>query len=517
MTRTKNTFKNTLASIGGFLIVFLFGVAIRRLFLQNIDIEYLGYESLFANIFAVLGTLDMGAGSILLYRLYKAIAVNDENEIRTLIAMFARLYRIVAGVVLLLGLTLIPLLHLLIRDAVSDWNYVYLIYLVQLFSTVGILYLSYHRLLLEATQRLSDAVAIETGVRVFSQVLKVLIILYTKNYLLYLSVGVMYNLFAAIFITIRSRRKYPVLFSGTYVKGSFRKTAFHHELKYTSIIRLSQTIFYLMDTILISSVLGLKTVALYGNYTMIGMNTLYGFNTILRPVRASAGNYANTESRADSYQMFKVIDLISFFVASFVLTSLFVLFQPTISILYGEQYLLPLSFLAFYALYCYINLKDNAIRMFRETVSNYRSEVGWAVSGALANIVLSIIGIHFWGIAGVLIGTFISELILETGYYIITYRHRFQHSVWSGFGRTYSFMLLACAEAALTYFATRWIPYSFGGIAARCVFCVVIPIGLNALLFFKTNTFRIACNYLGRMKSFVKGPSAPVGGGQNDV
>ena len=139
MKRTTNALRNTLISFGSFILIFLFGVGIRRLFLDNLSIEYLGYEGLFSNIFAVLSTLDLGAGSILLYRLYRAIAENSEGEIRKLLAMYARLYRLVAGVVLLLGLAVIPLLSLLIRDEISDWNFVYLIYIMQLVTTVGVL------------------------------------------------------------------------------------------------------------------------------------------------------------------------------------------------------------------------------------------------------------------------------------------------------------------------------------------------------------------------------------------
>ncbi|NCC69767.1 MAG: hypothetical protein EOM14_16545, partial [Clostridia bacterium] len=122
MKRTTNALRNTLISFGSFVLIFLFGIGIRRLFLDNLSIEYLGYEGLFSNIFAVLSTLDLGAGSILLYRLYRAIAGNNEAEIRKLLAMYARLYRLVAGIVLLLGLAMIPLLPFLIRDQISDWN-----------------------------------------------------------------------------------------------------------------------------------------------------------------------------------------------------------------------------------------------------------------------------------------------------------------------------------------------------------------------------------------------------------
>ena len=509
MKRTTNALRNTLISFGSFILIFLFGVGIRRLFLDNLSIEYLGYEGLFSNIFAVLSTLDLGAGSILLYRLYRAIAENSEGEIRKLLAMYARLYRLVAGVVLLLGLAVIPLLPLLIRDEISDWNFVYLIYIMQLVTTVGVLYLSYYRLLLEAHQRVSDAVIVETSIRIASQILKVVVILYTKNYLIYLSVGLLYNLVSALLISFRCRREFASLLGGPFDKQYFKEGLFRSELKNSSVIRLSQTVFYLMDTLLVSSLIGLRAVALYGNYTMIGGQVLMGFNALLQPVRASAGNYANTETKEDSYRMFRIVDLIAFFLASFVLTSLFTLFQPTISVIYGAQYLLPLSFLAFYSLYCYIIIKDNAIRMFRETVGEFKQEKMWSVTGAGVNIILSIIGVKLFGITGILMGTFLSELVLEAGSYFIAYRHRFQLPVRVGLGRTYVFLLLAAAEAGLTYLATSWIPVSFGGLALRCVFCLVVPNGLNALLFRKTEAFARMLGYVKKMLFILKNRGNP--------
>lgn len=504
MKRTRNTLRNTLISFGSFVIIFLFGIGIRRLFLDNLSIEYLGYEGLFTNIFAVLSTLDLGAGSILLYRLYQAIAIDNEYEIRKLLAMYSHLYRLVASVVFLLGLAAMPLLPLLIRDDVSNWNFVYLIYIMQLITTVGVMYLSYYRLLMEAYQRVSDALIVETCIRVSTQVLKIAVIVWMKNYLIYLSVGLLYNLISAILIAIRCRLKYASLLGGSFDAQYFKDGIFRSELKNSSVIRLSQTVFYLMDTLLVSSLLGLKTVALYSNYTLIGGQVLLGFNAILQPVRASAANYANTESREDSFRIFRIVDLIAFFLASFVLTSLFTLSQPTIACVYGSQYLLPLSFLAFYSLYCYIIIKDNAIRMFRETVGEFKLEKMWAVSGAVVNILLSIIAVKLLGITGVLLGTFLSELVLEAGTYFIAYRYRFQLPVRHGFSRTYQFLLLATAEAGLTYLATSWIPVSFAGLLLRCVFCLVIPNGLNALLFHKTEAFAWVLGYIKKMMFILK-------------
>jgi O-antigen/teichoic acid export membrane protein len=503
MTRTKNTFRNTAVSVGGYLLIFLFGIAIRKLFLENIDFENLGYEGLFSTIFFVLNTLDLGAGSVLLYRLYRDLSGDKEASARRTIQIFARLYRWVALIILLAGIGAMPFLRYLIRDSVSDWGYVYTIYLIQLLGSVGIVYLTYYRLLLQASQRLSDAVTIETIVRIAFQVSKAFIIVYTKDYILYTIAAVMCNLLSAILVARRSRARFPALFAREDVTGWYRDKRFRSELLSASVLRFTQTAYYLTDTILVSAVLGIRAVALYGNYTMIGASILVGFKSILHPVSGSAGNYANTEDPVACYRMFRMIDLIGFSIASFVFASLCTLFQPVVSFLYGTQYLLPFSFVVVYGLYCYLFLKDNSIRVFRETLGKYADQRNWALSAACANIVFSLLGIRLWGITGVLTGTVLSALLTQIGDYTVACRYRFFQPLHRNLLRSYGFLLLAFAEMALTVLLSWNLPVSIGGIALRCLLCLIIPNAINLILFRKTDAFQQMLSYWEKMVRFV--------------
>jgi hypothetical protein len=189
MTRTRNAFRNTAVSIGGYVLIFLFGVAIRRLFLDNLNFENLGYDGLFTSMMMVLNTLDFGAGALLLYRLYRERSAGSDLQARRILHVFARLYRYIALLIFAVGLAVMPFLRYLIREQIADWGYVYTIYLIQLLGNVGIVYLTYNRLLLQASQRMSDAVTIETVVRIAFQLIKAVVILTTRNFILYTPVS----------------------------------------------------------------------------------------------------------------------------------------------------------------------------------------------------------------------------------------------------------------------------------------------------------------------------------------
>ena len=503
MKRTRNAFRNTAVSLGGYVLIFLFGIAVRRLFLDNLNFDNLGYESLFNMILQTINTLDFGAGSVLLYRLYREISSGSESQARRVLAVFSRLYRWISLLILLAGLAIMPFLRFLIREQVSDWGYVYTIYLILLLGNVGLVYLTFYRLSLQASQRVSDAVTIETVFRISFQIIKGVIILKTHNFILYTLASVACNLLAAVFVAVRSKARHPELFLREDVSGWYRDKHLKTEILGASVLRFTQTASFLTDAVLISAVLGIRTVALYTNYTLIGSSVLAGFVSALNPVSGSAGNYANTEQPEACYSMFRMIDLISFLLASFVFTSLCVLFQPVISLLFGVQFLLPYSFVVVYGLSIYLILKDNSIKIFRDTVGKYSEQRKWALSAAAVNIAVSLAGIALWGITGVLIGTVASALISEIGDYTIACRHRFFQPLGKNLLRSYSLLALAAAEMTATVLLCKLLPYSTGGVALRCLICLVLPNGINLLLFRKTSAFAQVMAYLKKIFNLV--------------
>lgn len=509
MTRTKNAFRNTAVSIGGYVLIFLFGVAIRRLFLDNLDFQNLGYEGLFNSIMLVINTLDFGVGSVLLYKLYRELSSGSEAQARRILLVFSRLYRYIAHLIFLVGLAVMPFLRYLIREEIADWGYVYTIYLIQLLGNVGIVYLTYYRLVLQANQRVSDAVSIETVVRIAFQLIKAVVILTTRNFILYTMAAVVCNLLSAILVAVRSKARYPALFLREDISGWYRDKQFRQELLSASVLRLASTASLLTDSVLISITLGIRSVALYGNYTMIGNSILAGFIAALNPVSGSAGNFANTEQPEACYGMFRMIDLISFVIASFVFSSLCALFQPAISLLFGVQYLLPYSFVVAYALYCYFSLKDIPIQIFRNTVGQYADQRNWAISAAVVNIVVSLVGVSLFGITGILAGTVASALLSQAGDYTIACRHRFFQPISKNLLRSYLLLLLAVVEMVVTVLICRALPVSFGGIALRCLVCLVVPNSINLLLFRKTDAFARMLVYINKVLNIVRGRGEP--------
>ena len=151
MGNTEKTLKNSAISVAAQVATLLLQFINRRIFIIFLDIEYLGYQTLFSNVFSLLSVAELGIGNIIAFHLYKEVVSNNQEEIGKLMYLYKWLYRMVALVVLAAGLGSSCLLPYFITDATAGWDYLYLIYFLQLTSIIAGYFLSYRRTIYIAT------------------------------------------------------------------------------------------------------------------------------------------------------------------------------------------------------------------------------------------------------------------------------------------------------------------------------------------------------------------------------
>ena len=82
--RTKNSIKNTTISFITNLLTIVIGLIAQAIFIKILGSEYLGINGLFSNIISMLGIVELGVGSAIIYHLYKPIAEEDIKKVKAL-------------------------------------------------------------------------------------------------------------------------------------------------------------------------------------------------------------------------------------------------------------------------------------------------------------------------------------------------------------------------------------------------------------------------------------------------
>lgn len=130
--RTRNSIKNSLIGILGQLFNIGINFISRTLFIQILGANYLGINGLFTNVLSMLSLAELGIGSAITYHMYKPLANDDREKIKSLMYLYAKSYKIIGLIVGIIGISILPFLDLIINDApnVDNLSIIYVLFLL---------------------------------------------------------------------------------------------------------------------------------------------------------------------------------------------------------------------------------------------------------------------------------------------------------------------------------------------------------------------------------------------------
>ena len=138
MGRIENASKNIRYGYLGVLLTLLLQFVSRTIFIHTIGVTFLGVSGLYTNVLSVLSFAELGIGTAMNFSLYKPVAENDKDKIKSLMQLYKYAYRWIALVVTVFGLGVIPFLNFIIKEpgAITP-NELIIYYVIFLFNTVS--------------------------------------------------------------------------------------------------------------------------------------------------------------------------------------------------------------------------------------------------------------------------------------------------------------------------------------------------------------------------------------------
>ena len=498
MTSTK-ALKNSVISVISQILTLLLQFINRRIFVMFLDIEYLGYQSVFGNIFSILSVAELGIGGIISFHLYREIVTDNKREIGKLMYLYKWVYRIIAAVILVLGLGACVFVPYIVKDATKDVGYLYIVYFLQLTSIIAGYFLSYRRTIYAADQKEYVTVEIDLFANLFVQVIQLALLAIFKNYLLYLAIQLSTTLIANFIILLKSNRDYPYLKEKyTVTKEDIAGRNMIPDVKNFIVHKISYAVYGGTDNIVISSICGVRDVALYGNYFILQqgvMNVL--FYRLLNPVQAAIGNIVYADRKKNElWKQFEMLDVFSFFFASYISAGFLIFFQPTIRIWMGSSdYLLPFSFVAVYALTIYLGAVWEIVYKYRSVFGEYSQDRNCMLLSAILNIAVSVPLAFVMGVTGVQIGTLVAFIPIAYGRIRFVIGGFFGQSVKRYLLKHAGLFAIVIAEGAAIVLMTYNMPITLPWLALRALIWATVPLAVNLLVYFRNPHFKDMCGY----------------------
>lgn len=388
----------------------------RSFIIYLLGAEYLGLNSLFTSILQMLNLAELGFSSAVVFSMYKPIAVGDDETVCALLNVYKKVYRVVGIVILIIGGCLLPFLPRFVKGEIPGEINIYVLYLIYLANTViSYLLFAYKRSVVEANQRNDIVTNINTGIILLQNVIQLFLLVICRDYYIYLIVMPICTIINNLIVAYITNKHYP-----QYVcKGNISKELLNElKLKISGLMisKLCGTTRNSLDSIIISSFVGLIPVAIYGNYYYIMSGIHAVLSVITTSITASVGNSIATETPEKNYKdMMKFMFLYSW-IAGICVNCLLNLYQPFMKIWMGEEMLFPIYVVFALCVYFY-SLTMGDIRSIYMTGAGLWWEGRYrSIMETVMNLVLNLILGKLFGVMGVVIATIISLLLINFGY-----------------------------------------------------------------------------------------------------
>ncbi len=464
-TRTVKSMRNIRFSLGLMLVTTVLSFITRTVLIRAVGIELVGLNGLFTEVIAALSLAELGIGSSIAYSLYKPLAEGDDERVAQLMGLYRSAYRVIAGVTFLIGMLLVPFVHLMVRKVdipVSYIRIVYVLFVVQLSSS----YLfSYKTALLNVDQKNYIYSFVQGVVKIAGTLLQLILVALTKNYLFYAAGLIFISLATNVICAVIADRSYPFLKMKTDPLPKEERKRIFSNMRDIFIKSVSGKITSSTDNILISTLISTALVGYYTNYNLV-LNLVRTFAALVYGgVVNSVGNMMATESDDRCENVFKKLSYFFYLAAAVSSACVFTCMEPFIRVWLGEKFLLPTGVLFVLALVLYLEVASKPLWLTMEVSGLFARDKYAAIIGSAVNLVVSIVlGLKI-GMAGIFIGTCLTYAIQLAMKAFFLYRLRWKRSP----ARYYlTFLLRTAVFAALMLtarFVTDRLP-DFGSLAA---------------------------------------------------
>jgi len=412
--RTKNSIKNSIVAIISNVLIILLGFVIQTVFVKTLGEEYLGINGLFNNIISMLAIVELGIGPAIVSNLYKPLAENDYEKIKSLMAYYKKSYILIGILVIIIGLLIMPFLNFFVNTTLTFNNFggLYFIFFLFVLDAAFSYFYSYKRSIIQADQKNRIINIIHLICYTIMIIFQIAILLLTKNFILFLIIKISCRLIENIILNIIANRTYKYLKENYDVIDETEKKNIFQKVKGLIYHKVSSYIVLGTDNIIISKFLGVRIVGLYSNYYLI-INSLYTLICqLFSSITASVGNLIASDTKEKCYDTYKKIMFINFWIYAFCSTAIFSMMTPFIKIWLGDKFLLSLPVLAVLVVNFYMLGMRSSIGVFKDAAGIFYEDRFIPVLESIINIVASLILVKFFGLFGVFFGTFISSLIV---------------------------------------------------------------------------------------------------------
>lgn len=505
--RTRNASRNIVwGLLNNFIKIFL-PFAVRTVIIHLLGKNYLGLNGLFSSIINVLNLADLGFGTAVVYCMYKPIAEEDTEKIRSLLFLFRKIYRIVGMIVLICGVAIVPFLKLLIAGETPDDINIKIVFLIYLFNTVLSYWaFAYKQSLLSAYQRNDVISRFTIALSLVQNGIQIALLFLFRDYYIYLIVLPFITLAKNLCISMTVNKMFPDIIK----KGPTQKVDFSglkNRIGGLFLSKVCGTTRNSLDSIFISSFLGLTSVAMYSNYYYILTSVHSIIIAIGSGILAGVGNSIAKENVKKNYLDFRKINFIYMWIVSWCACCLICLYQHFMYLWMGNSLSFSNGIMILFCIYFYLLAMTDIKNVYTDACGLWWENRYRSILETIVNLVLNWTLGYYFGVLGILLATIITIVVINTIYgTIILFKHYFTNeSVMRLFSKQLYYFIVASIVSGVTYMICGLFSNTnIFSLIIKLFICALIPNILLYIFYHNSDEFKLSYPIVKKVFSFVR-------------
>lgn len=476
-SRTEYSFLNTTIITLSKMMILVMGYLTRIVFTRMLDQNYVGISGLFLELFKVLSLSELGIGTAITFALYKPVVENDIEKQKSLMTLYKRLYQIVACVIAIFGVIIYFFLDVLIKGH-PEVKHLELIYFLYLINAIFSYMFAYKKTLIDVHQCMYISALYYAVSMIIQYTVQMVVLLTTKNFILYLVVYLSCTLGNNYFISRKAEKLYPYLKEKEFIaleKSEKRDIA--QKIKAVFMHKAGTIILKNTDTLLLSSMIGIISVSCYTNYNLLIGSVIQVLEQLFRGLASSVGNLGVEENKEYLQKVFETIFFAGCWISGFFAICLFEILNPFIELSFGANYLLQNKVVLLLCINFYLTGIRQVSLIFHDSLGLFWYDRYKAIIEAGVNLVFSVLLAKRMGIVGIFLGTLIS--IISVSLWVdpyILYKYKIKRPLKEYFKRAFAYMFVLTVTGIFVHIiCSRITGTVLYQVLIRLIVCLVVP------------------------------------------
>ncbi len=416
-SRTSQAIHNSIYGIIASVLNVILNLVVRIVIVRYLGDQINGLHSLFISTISVLALVETGFSTAMIIHLYEPVLNKNYELIAQLLRFYKSVYIKIAFCFLLLGIIVdVFFIDRIVTTSINMWmvRFFFILFILSFFAN----YLTfYKRSLLFAEQKNRISIMSTTVSELLFRTVAMILAITTHQYTFFLICLILERLFGNYLCIRYVDKYYPQLkrYNTNLRLSDSIKSNIFKTVKPLMVNQISATVQRASNSILISALLGnVAIVGYYGSYQLVTSTIELLMAQIGGAFTSGFGNLAAENNKESMYVNYLKATFVMCFIASMACSTVMSCIQEIILVLFGTNFLLPMSAVLLIVWSSYIGLVNIPIISVQNAMGIHRLDSKYMAIQAIVAIVFGYVGGRVWGMNGILIGLILPTIVLTS-------------------------------------------------------------------------------------------------------